>query len=87
MHFFYLRQLRELVFDIGPEHVSHAAPGRSHGHFDLDFVAAALGGRDLAGVDEAKINDVDGDFWIVNGLQLVPNELLAELAGRGLCLF
>ena len=45
--FSYFGQLQELAFDIGAEHVSHAAARRGHGHFDFDFVSAGFGRRDF----------------------------------------
>src|SRR5580704_9091959 len=56
--FSYIGQLHEFTFDIGTEHVSHAAAGGGHGHFNFDLVAAGFGGHDLAGVDEPEIHNV-----------------------------
>ena len=39
-----------------------------------------LNRRDLAGVDQPKIDDVDGNLRIVNGFQQVPNHIFVELA-------
>jgi hypothetical protein len=43
---------------------------------DGDIVAASLMGFDVERVHEAKIDDVDGNFRIVAGLELVPCGLL-----------
>src|SRR6266849_2619590 len=75
-----------LAPDILLEHVAHAAPGRGHGHLDLDPVAALRQRHGLAVIDEAEVHEVDGDLRVEHRPQLLPDPLLIEraFACRGL---
>src|SRR5260370_16883243 len=41
--------------------------------------------RDIAGVNQSEINHIDRNLRIVDGLQFVPDQLLAEFGGLGFC--
>src|SRR6266849_8132975 len=75
-----------LAPDVLLEHVAHAAPGRGHGHLDLDPVAALRQRHGLAVIDEAEVHEVDGDLRVEHRPQLLPDPLLIEraFACRGL---
>src|SRR5260370_20385562 len=62
------------------EHVAHAAPGRGHGHLDLHPLAALRQRHGLAVIDEAEVDEVDGDLRVEHRPQLLPALLLVELA-------
>ena len=66
-------------FHVRGEDRAHAAAGGGEGHLDLD-VLRAVGVFELAEVDEAEVDDVDGDLGVVAGLELVPDQLF-ELLG------
>ena len=69
-------------FDLGfgflGEDGAHAAAGGGEGHLDGDEGAVAVAWGDLAIVDEAEVDDVDGDFGVVAGLELVPDALFID---------
>src|SRR6185312_4528462 len=77
-------QRGELALYVRPEHVRHPAAGGSHGHFDFDLIAIT-GGRDLAIVNEAKVNNIDRNFGIVHRAQPVPDQSITKF-GRDLSL-
>ena len=65
----------------------HAAPRSGHGHLDIDSSAPLLPLGKHTGVHQTQIYDIDGDFGIIDGLQLIPNHLFVEcpfLDGRRL---
>src|SRR5260370_2638571 len=66
--------------DVLPEHVAHAAPGRGHGHLDLDPVTPCRQRHGLALIAEAEIDDVDGDLRVEHRPELPPDPLLVERA-------
>jgi hypothetical protein len=55
---------------------SHAATGRSECHFDFHAGSAVILLDQATIVNEAKINNVDGDFRIVALAKLVPDIFL-----------
>ena len=64
----------DLGLGVRCDHRAHAAAGCGQGHFHLhDFPLADL--VDRAVIDEAEVDDVHGDFWIVNAFQLCPDLL------------
>ncbi len=58
VNFLHIREIPELVLDIGFQDVAHAASGSRHRHFDIDPMPALIERRRYAGVDEAEIGDV-----------------------------
>ncbi len=78
-------------FDLGlgflGEDGAHAAAGGGQRHLDGDVGAVAVARGDQAIVDEAEVHDVDRDFRVVTGLELVPDPLFinrgAGMNGRG----
>src|SRR6185437_15602377 len=79
----YSGEWAEFLFNVGLEHISHSATRSGHGHGDINVVTAVFF-RDAAGIHEPKIDDIDRDFRVVNGLELVPYRLFAELRSVGL---
>src|SRR5690606_29532494 len=78
-------QARDLGLDVVGEDLAHAAARRGQGHRDLDDLAAAARLlADLAAVDEAEVDDVDGDLGVVAGPELLPDLRLLEVGGVGL---
>ena len=49
------------------QNLAHAAPRGGQRHHDKDVVTAIRVRRDVQRVDQAKINNVDGDFRVVAG--------------------
>ena len=79
----HVRQLRKFSFYVSLENVAHAAAGGRHGHFHVNQLATLFVWPDDARVNQAEIRDIDGNFRIIDGLQLVPNHLFVEFALRG----
>ena len=71
------------LLGFGGDDGAHAAAGCGEGHFDGDARAFAFGLLDVAIVDKAEVDDVDGDFRIVTGLELIPDFLLIDANIRG----
>src|SRR5579871_2503174 len=65
--FSYFRQLGELSLHICLEDSTHAAAGRSHGHLNVNQMAALFVGSNSAGVNQAQVGYVDGNLRIIHG--------------------
>ena len=70
------RHALDFAFSIRLEYGTHATPRRGQCHFYLGLVPALGQGRDLTNIHEAEVNSVDGDLGIVDGPQLIPDQLL-----------
>ncbi len=67
----------QLVLHVLRKHRPHAAAGRGQRHLHVHAcnVSGAPSGVDVAIVDQAQVHDVDRDFRVVTGPQLVPDFL------------
>lgn len=65
---------------IGGDGGAHAAARGGEGHLDHSAVFALIGLLDMAVIDKAEVDDVDGDFGVIDVLELVP-DLSFEVAG------
>src|SRR3569623_1246113 len=66
--------------DVGLQEGSHAAAGRGERHLDVDAVAALGQWHDVAFVDEAELDDVDGNLGVVAGGELGPYQFFVDAA-------
>src|SRR3569832_1149477 len=62
---------------------AHAAARRGERHLDVAAVAALGQRHDVAFIDEPELDDVDRDFGIVAGRELLPHELFVDGAVAG----
>lgn len=73
--FFDTGKVKEFLLGVAGDGCTHAATGRSEGHFDGDKAVATGERFDVEIVNEAQVNDVDGDFGVVTGFERFPEEL------------
>src|SRR3569623_1405376 len=66
--------------DVGLQDGAHAAAGRGERHLDVDAVAARGQWHDVAVVDEAEPDDVDGNLGVVAGGELGPYQFFVDAA-------
>src|SRR6266853_4076860 len=78
MNFLDTGQPRELGLYVAFEKVAHTASGSRHGHLDMNALPALLQGHNHTGVNQTQIHNIDRNLRVVNGLQLIPDHLLAE---------
>ena len=64
----------DFVFGIANQEFAHAASGCCQGHVDLDGALAVAECFDFAAVNEPELDDVDRDFGVVAGFQLLPDD-------------
>ena len=87
IHLFHFGKARQLALNVGSQHVAHAAAWSGHRHSDINFFPPIYACGNFAGIDQAQIDNVYGNFGIVHGLELIPDHGLAEDAVRSLSLF
>src|SRR5258708_37224059 len=78
MNFLDTGQPRELGLYVAFEHVANTASGSRHGHVDMNAIPALLHGQNHTRVNQTQIHDLARNLWIVHGLQLIPDHLIAE---------
>ena len=69
----------ELGAHILDEDLAHAATRCRQGHADIDLALAIFRAFQIAVIDQAQFDDVDGDFRIKTGAQLRPDQFLDVL--------
>lgn len=77
------RRSQNLVARIGSDDIAHAAARRGQRHANGDDALTADQALDTTPVHQPQIDDVDRDFRIETGAQLIPDELLDLVIAGG----
>src|SRR5271170_3669334 len=75
-------QGHDLVTRVGRDRGAHAAALSRQRHLHFDFLGAVVGVLYFHSIDEAEVDDIDGDFGIEAGLELLPYHRFKIAAAR-----
>src|SRR5437899_4543681 len=73
----------DLALGVGLENRPHATARGCQRHLDLGLVTPLGQRRDRAVIHQPEVDDVDGNFRVEAGAQLIPDQLLEVLRPRG----
>ena len=75
------------MFDVLDNHRAHSATGGGQGHHHSQVMTAIQQARQAFFIDQAQLNDIDRDFWVIAstqlGVDLIQNFVVTQVCGAG----
>src|SRR3569623_1142592 len=75
-----VRHALHFTGDVALQNRTHAATGRGERHLDVDAIAALGQWHHVAFVDEAELDDIDGNLGVIAGGELGPHQFFVDAA-------